>query len=204
MSPTSRKRIAIATLAALSACAAGFGGAAVLSPVRAQEEAAELALPPALGERVAVALSMAQEAQGRSDRDGLARALGVIARSGARPLDDWKGQDPVPAWRALVPEEASPLRGSPLGPGYRTGKALPGRSDSFEQVFLSGKKASIALSTPGDTPLVLQVLDADRRPVCTTADARRACRWIPLFTQRYVIEVRNGGNRIADYFLVVE
>ncbi|HUD28116.1 MAG TPA: hypothetical protein VMQ93_04535 [Novosphingobium sp.] len=167
-------------------------------PASAQDEA------PGTGERVALALSTAQTAQTRSDPAALARALAVIERAGARPLDDWQGEDPVPAWRALVTEAPSPLRGSPLGPGYRAGKAPPGRADSFEQVFLSGKKASIALSTPSDTPLTLQVLDADRRPVCTTADARRACRWVPLFTQRYVIEVRNGGNRVAEYFLVVE
>ncbi|MFT4053681.1 MAG: hypothetical protein QM681_04175 [Novosphingobium sp.] len=174
--------------------------AAVLAagPALAQDDA------PDVNERVALALSSAQSAQGRADNEGLARALGVIERAGARPLDGWQGEDPVPAWRALVPSEQAPLRGSPLGPGYRTGKAQPGTSDSFEQVFLSGKKASIALSTPGDTPVTLQVLDAERRPVCTTADARRACRWIPLFTQRYVIEVRNAGSRAAEYFLVVE
>lgn len=179
---------------------AGLLAAGVLcgAPAGAQAEA------PAVGERVALALSSAQNAQDRSDSTALAQALAVIDRSGARPIDEWKGDDPVPAWRALVPETPAPLRGSPLGPGYRTGKAPPGRSDSFEQVFLSGKKASIALSTPNDTPLTLQVLDADRRPVCTSADARRACRWVPLFTQRYVIEVRNGGNRMAEYFLVVE
>lgn len=174
--------------------------AAVLAavPALAQDDA------PDVNERVALALSSAQSAQGRADNEGLARALGVIERAGARPLDGWQGEDPVPAWRALVPNEQAPLRGSPLGPGYRTGKAQPGTSDSFEQVFLSGKKASIALSTPGDTPVTLQVLDAERRPVCSTADARRACRWIPLFTQRYVIEVRNAGSRAAEYFLVVE
>lgn len=190
MNPLSRPRLVLIGLMALATAPGGMAAA--------QEEA------PALGERVALALATAQTAQTRSDRDGLARALGVIERSGARPLDDWTGADPVPAWRALVPATQSPLRGSPLGPGYRSGKANPGASDSFEQVFLSGKKASIALSTPSDTPLTLQVLDADRRPVCTTIDARRACRWVPLFTQRYVIEVRNGGNRVAEYFLVVE
>jgi hypothetical protein len=197
--PSSRHSIRNAGLAGIVALAVPFGGMAM-----AQETT-----PSALGERVALALASAQSAQTRSDTEGLTQALGVIERAGARPLDDWTGDDPVAAWRALVPATpgflpASPLRGSPLGPGYRTGKAGPGAADSFEQVFLSGKKASIALSTPSDTPLTLQVLDADRRPVCTTADPRRACRWIPVFTQRYVIEVRNGGNRMAEYFLVVE
>lgn len=190
MSPA-RSTVMAATVAAAVALATAV-------PSGAQDAA------PGIGERVALALASAQVAQGLPGHDGLAEALGVIARSGARPLDGWQGDDPVPVWRSLVPVDASPLRGSPLGPGYRTGKAQPGRSESFEQVFLSGKRASIALSTPGDSPVTLQVLDADRRPVCNTADARRACRWIPLFTQRYVIEVRNSGNRAADYFLVVE
>ncbi|WP_159981143.1 MULTISPECIES: hypothetical protein [unclassified Novosphingobium] len=193
MSPVSRK---CAVLAASTAVILAVPGAA------AQEQAS--AAPLALGERVALALATAQTAQSHADREGLAQALGVIERSGARPLSDWNGEDPVPAWRTLAAPMPSPLRGSALGPGYRAGKAQPGRSDSFEQVFLSGKKASIALSTPSDTPLTLQVLDAERRAVCSTADARRACRWVPVFTQRYVIEVRNGGNRVAEYFLVVE
>ncbi|WP_232492520.1 hypothetical protein [Novosphingobium kaempferiae] len=180
------------------ALAAAVAALAIAAPLSAHDE------QPEVGERVALALATAQSAQGHADNEGLARALGVIDRAGARPLDGWQGVDPVPAWRALVPGQLAPLRGSPLGPGYRTGKTQPGGSDSFEQVFLSGKKASIALSTPGDSPVTLQVLDAERRPVCTTNDARRACRWIPLFTQRYVIEVRNAGNRAAEYFLVVE
>lgn len=159
---------------------------------------------PDVGERVALALASAQDAQLHADSDGLSRALAVIERAGARPLDGWEGADPVPAWRALVPSTHAPLRGSPLGPGYRAGKAQPGGADSFEQVFLSGRKASIALSTAGDTPVTLQVLDAERKPVCTSTDTRRACRWIPLFTQRYVIEVRNTGSRVTEYFLVVE
>lgn len=197
MNPAVSRRLGVAAgLAALVASSALLAPAA-----RAEDEA------PGTSERVALALANARAAQDRADGPALAKALSVIGRAGARPLDDWKGTDPVPAWRALVPGGDSGgglMRGSPLGPGYRTGQVSAGRSDRFEQVFLSGRKATIALSTPGDTPLTLQVLDADRKPVCSTGDKRRACRWVPIFTQRYVIEVRNGGNRLADYFLVVE
>lgn len=155
-------------------------------------------------ETVATALASAHSAQERADREGLAKALGIIARSGARPLQNWSGEDPVPHWRELVPDEGPVLRGSPLGPGYRSGKILAGGSDSFEQVFLSGQKASIVLSTPGKSPLSLAVLDGSRKPVCETGNPRNACHWVPLFTQRYVIEVRNRGESVADYFLVVD
>lgn len=198
MSQIPRKRTIPASIAAKAAGLAGIAALVAGSLAHAQDEA------PAIGERVALALAAAQTAQSSSDRAGLARALGVIERSGARPLDDWKGPDPVPTWRAQIADGVAPMRGSPLGPGYRTGQVRAGRSDSFEQVFLSGRKTTIALSTPGNSPLTLQVLDADRRTVCSTGDARRACRWIPVFTQRYVIEVHNAGNQLADYFLVVE
>lgn len=156
---------------------------------------------------VALAMAEAHEAHSRSDTEGLARALAVIERSGARPLAGWTGEDPVVRWRADTQSFAAdrPLpvyRGSPLGPGYRSGKVLAGASDHFEQVFLSGKKASIALSTPEQAPLSLRVLDRDARAVCEGRNG--ACQWIPLFTQRYVIEIRNRGQRVAEYFLVVD
>jgi len=163
------------------------------------------ALPPSRDERVAQALLAAQEAAGSADPAALGDALRVIDRSGARPMEGWTGADPVPAWRALVPAAAgSPLRGSPLGPGYRSGQIGAGKSDSFQQVFLSGRKASIALSAVGGEPLSLRVVDADHKPVCLADAQRRACRWVPVFTQRYLIEVRNGGQSQANYFLVVD
>ncbi len=156
-------------------------------------------------ERVAMALTAAQEAEQASDSAALASALRVIARSGARPMEGWTGADPVPAWRALVPAAVlPPLRGSPLGPGYRSGQIGAGQSDSFQQVFLSGRKASIALSAAGTQPLSLRVVDAARKPVCVADVRQRACHWVPIFTQRYLIEVRNAGQSEANYFLVVD
>jgi hypothetical protein len=184
--------------------------------------AALLAAGPALSavdqdssrdERVAMALTTAEQAAQKAgsstdraaDRTALADALRVIERSGARPMEGWTGTDPVPAWRALVPGATGvALRGSPLGPGYRSGQIGAGKSDKFQQVFLSGRKASIALSTVGGEPLSLRVIDAAQKPVCVADAQRRACRWVPIFTQRYMIEVRNGGQSQANYFLVVD
>jgi hypothetical protein len=180
--------------------------------------AALLAAGPALSavdqdssrdERVAMALTTAEQAAQKAgsstDRTALADALRVIERSGARPMEGWTGTDPVPAWRALVPGATGvALRGSALGPGYRSGQIGAGQSDKFQQVFLSGRKASIALSTVGGEPLSLRVIDAAQKPVCVADAQRRACRWVPIFTQRYMIEVRNGGQSQANYFLVVD
>lgn len=183
--------------------AALLAAAPALSAPVAPGDAARL--PMARDERVAEALVTAQQAVISSDRVALADALRIVERSGARPLQGWSGADPVPAWRTLVPNaEGAVLRGSPLGPGYRTGQVGAGKIDSFQQVFLSGRKASIALSTAGGEPLSLRVIDAERRPVCLADAPRRACRWVPVFTQRYMIEVRNGGQSQANYFLVVD
>lgn len=161
---------------------------------------------PTLAETVAASFSRAAEASARADSKALASELQQIAATGARPLGgDGAGSDPVARWRTMaLADKTAPMRGSPLGPGYRAGQVDPGSQERFEQLFLSGRKASIALSSPGNAPLALIVLDANLKPVCAAQDARLACHWMPLFTQRYTIEVRNKGARTADYFLVVE
>lgn len=183
--------------------AALLAGAPALSALASPTDAAK---PPlARDERVAEALATAQQAVVSLDRVALAEALRIVDRSGARPLQGSSAADPVPGWRTLVPNAAAAvLRGSPLGPGYRTGQVGAGKIDSFQQVFLSGRKASIAISTVGGEPLSLRVIDAEHRPVCMADAPRRACRWVPVFTQRYMIEVRNGGQTQANYFLVVD
>lgn len=179
-----------------------------LLPVVAPAQADSLQEAPASVEgSVALALTTASEAHQRSDREELAQALGIIDRAGARPLQEWDGQDPVPQWRADLADaeavaETPVYRGSPLGPGYRAGKVSGGASDHFEQVFLSGQKASIALSSSSASPLSLRVIDRDHRPVCESDSS--ACQWIPLFTQRYSIMIYNRGNKAAEYFLVVD
>lgn len=181
-------------------------GAALLAAVPALSAVdQETGRDSTLDERVAMALTTAEQAERSSDRTALANALRVIERSGARPMAGWTGADPVPGWRALIPgATGAVLRGSPLGPGYRSGQIGAGKSDTFQQVFLSGRKASIALSTVGGEPLSLRVIDAARKPVCVADTQHRACRWVPIFTQRYMIEVRNGGQSQANYFLVVD
>ncbi|MBT0667725.1 hypothetical protein HT136_05025 [Novosphingobium profundi] len=162
--------------------------------------------PGALEGTVALALADASTAAKRADTAGLERALRIIERSGARPLPDWTGEDPVVRWRAAAAPDVradDPVyRGSPVGPGYRAGRVIAGASEHFEQVFLSGRKASVALSTPGKAALSLRVVDRDRRAVCEGHGG--ACQWVPLFTQRYAIEIRNRGENPAEYFLVVQ
>ncbi|GGY99963.1 hypothetical protein [Novosphingobium colocasiae] len=196
-SPSRRRAVRGATAAILLAVA----GAAQAAPAGEVPLAAPGA--PSLAEMVAAAFSRAALASARGDDAQLSVELRQIAAIGARPLV--VDADPVRNWRTLARmDSVAPMRGSPLGPGYRAGQVDPGSQERFEQLFLSGRKASIALSSPGNAPLALTVLDANRKPVCEARDARLACHWMPLFTQRYTIEVRNKGAQTADYFLVVE
>ena len=80
-----------------------------------------------------------------------------------------------------------------------------GGRDSFAQLFLSGTASTIAISAPSGDRVALSVMDKDDKPVCKREGARGgACRWVPLFTQRYTIEVQNLGASDARYFLVIE
>ena len=96
------------------------------------------------------------------------------------------------------------MRGRPLGPGYRSGEVSPGGSEQIEQVFLSGKRASVALSIPGRGQLTLHVQNGREEPVCGQAGTASRCQWVPVFTDRYRIKIANPGRTAVRYFLVVQ
>jgi hypothetical protein len=153
-------------------------------------------------EQVALALADAERAQANGESGRLAKALRRLEALGAKPLDD-AASDPVPRWR-LASGHLPPMRGRALGPGYRSGRLAPGASEHIEQVFLSGERASIALSAPMATGLKLEVQDRREARVCGRAGTPSHCRWVPTFTERYRIKVENLGSRPARYFLVIE
>ena len=160
--------------------------------------------PATRAELIALALEDAAAADAAGDAQGLARALRVVDAAGARPLEP-AGEDPVAGWRTRAADAEPPLRGRPLGPGYRSGRIAAGGRDSFAQLFLSGTASTIAISAPSGDRVALSVVDKDDKPVCKREGARGgACRWVPLFTQRYTIEVQNLGPSDARYFLVIE
>lgn len=184
-------------------CAGTFACAAAPQAPQALAAApAPAAAPATRAERVAEALSTAASADQSGDTVTLLRAVRLIDASGARPLDEQA--DPVPLWREHAPDDRPPMRGRPLGPGYRSAMIGAGGRDKFEQLFLSGTASTIALSAPTGDRLALKVFDKDEKPVCERTAQPGACRWVPLFTQRYTIEVQNLGKADARYFLVIE
>lgn len=160
-------------------------------------------------QKLAAALASADQAEAAGDTDALSRAVRIIDGLGGHPLADLKlaeasSNDPLPAWRAQTYGDEIPMRGRPLGPGYRKGTVGAGGAERIEQLFLSGQRANVALSGPGKARLELKVEDAKNSSVCARGIAPSHCDWVPIFTQRYVIEITNPGDKPAHYFLVVE
>lgn len=172
---------------------------ALAAPISAAEQ-------PSLADQVAAALARADVAARKGDRSGLSRALIELDVAGAHPLEA-TAPDPVVAWRSRAMPAKVVLRGRALGPAYRSGRLAGNTRDSLAQLFLSGRDASVALSAPEGGRLAMTVRDKDERPVCrgeTGSFARNGCRWVPLYTQRYTIEVTNLGARDTTYFLVID
>lgn len=153
--------------------------------------------------RVADALALADKAARTGDDAALASPLATLTALGAQPLDD-AAQSSLAQWQAKALDRGPPLRGRTLGPGYRHGTLNAGGDLQIEQTFLSGQKASIALSSPDAAQLRLQVIDGTSQAVCQHTASRPSCEWVPMFTQRHQIHVINPGRRKARFYLVVD
>lgn len=184
-----------AVVSVLAACASPDGDGPVASAAESRSN------PASDAERLAVALADASAAFSRGDEARLANALRRIDAIGGRPLEG--GASELSQWRQVA-SEVPPMRGRSLGAGYRSGDLSPGRSEQLEQVFLSGKRASVALSAPGSARLTLEVQDRRDEAVCDKEGNPAHCQWVPVFTDRYRIRIANTGATAVRYYLVVE
>jgi len=123
----------------------------------------------------------------------------TLDRLGVRPLDIKQAAD-------VKIDGEQPFRGRVLGPGYQQGWLDAGAETKLEQQFLAGQRATVAVAGAvvgkGAVPLVLTVVEPGEAPICR--DAARACRWMPLYTQRYAITLRNTGAARVRYYLVLD
>ena len=152
---------------------------------------------------LAEALAQADLAASSGKDADLARPLAIITALDARPLDA-AGESELAQWQRRNPDTTPPLRGRTLGPGYRHGTLDAGDDLRIEQTFLSGQRASIALSSPDGAKLRLNVIDGAAKPVCQHVAARPSCEWTPVFTQRHVIQLTNPGQSKTRFYLVID
>lgn len=167
------------------------------------------ATPQAPSERVAEALKSGHVAHATG---GPASVLAQVAHElgslGAKPAPE-EAADLADIWLAEARnrgfiDDRAPFRGRILGPAYRTGRLAPGQTSETSQLFLAGKQAEVVAIPVEDTNLQLEIIEVEGQRSCTPppTTARSVCRWIPIFTSRYRIRVRNRGNRPSDYYLV--
>ena len=162
--------------------------------------------PPATNATAQLALDLAEadDAFSAGDRQRLRTVLERLRTSGARALDE-DAPDRLAQWSQAVGGDFVPFRGRALGPGYKRGTLSAGASTAIDQVFLAGRSAEISVGTRQSAPFRLRLYNAEGQMKCELDPARaRACRFTPLFTQRYRIELRNGGRTQAVYFLAVD
>lgn len=166
-------------------------------------------LPSEPAERVAEVLVSGHKAFATgSAANELVSASSELANLGAKPSSTGE-TDRANLWLAEAQsrgfaDDRPPFRGRVLGPAYRSGSLAPGEASETSQLFLAGEEAEVVAIPVENTDLQLEIVEGEGARNCTPppTPARSVCRWVPVFTSRYHIRVRNTGNRASEYYLV--
>jgi hypothetical protein len=152
--------------------------------------------------RTVAGLRSGSAAEAAHDRARLGAAVRQLETSGAHPVDG--GDDPVKSWRARAGVANGPTyRDRALGPAYRHIALARAATIHFEQVFLAGQRARIAVVPMRRAAARLQIQDDDGHQVCAAASAG-GCDWVPVFTTRFQVDVVNTGPQAAEYIVVIQ
>ncbi|WP_421850250.1 hypothetical protein [Novosphingobium sp.] len=143
-------------------------------------------------DRVASALQ-----QGSQSHAAQHAAAAVLAATGAQPLEGTRDLQTVWSRRG-----DAVYRNRALGPAYRLIELGGGEEAHFEQTFLAGQRAHVAISEPGGDHFALTIEDETGQSQCTTTG--RDCSWMPLWTARFRIVVRNRSGQRGRTFLVLQ
>jgi hypothetical protein len=210
-----RDRIIGPTLGALSlalttaGCAPGGKVVTGIAPVQESQptapRTAEVGAPLPAGDaamEAAALLAAADEASNRAERAPLLARLDEL---GVHLADDATDDDPLEDWRRAdkgPDDQPSPARA--LGPAYRTARVAPGQSLVIEQIFLAGQHARIAAQTSTGGRVALAISNPRSEPVCTRQLAPSAsCNWMPIYTERFAIQLHNRGRQPVRVYLVI-
>lgn len=181
-----------------------FGVLAACSATSSTDTA--FAPPPPSGDELTDSALLLAASEQAPDASARAPLLARLDAAGVQ-LAEGASDDPLGGWR----EESAALgkkpvfRGRALGPAYRRARLAPGEKLELEQVFLAGERAEIAAAANGSDKLHLAVRDKSDKQVCSTEFAPSAkCRWLPIYTERYEIELENRGSNAASVYLVVK
>jgi hypothetical protein len=164
---------------------------------------APLALPEPTGNVLSDAAALLALAE--SARDARQRAP-LIERLDALDVRLAEGEtdNPLATWRTQHQASgAAPWRGRALGPAYRRLAVGAGASLRIEQVFYAGQRAEIAAQANGNGQVALAVANPRAQAVCEQQLAPRgSCSFLPIYTERFSIELENTGNASASVYIV--
>ncbi|MEH6660049.1 MAG: hypothetical protein V7679_00250 [Parasphingorhabdus sp.] len=191
----------------LPACTGSASGAAAqTSP--GQADIAKPAVDASAVMRTADAIVAGQLGAKNSDAKALRTAAQTLESLGARPDDDQEN-NLSKSWSeqasTIDPSTTPPVyRGRALGPSYKKGMVSATARVSIDQIFLAGRKASVALVPASPKPMSIEISDGQGKNICTrhTSSKPANCEWLPLFTERYKINIRTSESRPVTYYLV--
>jgi hypothetical protein len=145
--------------------------------------------------RVADTLAAGNVARSPSKRASAAR---ILAGLGAHPLDG--GEDYAATWAGGTTPRSAPLRERALGPGYRRVTIEPNGSARFDQTFLAGRLARVAVAPVRNVAFRLEVSGDGGQSYCSGG---RSCEWVPAYTQRFQVRIDNRAHQPAEFFVVM-
>lgn len=159
--------------------------------------------------RTADAIALGEAGERSNDPATLARAAGILDALGARPTGESEEEDLARKWIDLAvaqdPNISVPVyRGRALGPAYRKGTVSAGSDVTMQQIFLAGKKASVALVPVSKNILSISVENGAGERLCyrTVFEKPDSCEWLPLFTDRFLIRVITKVRKPVRYYLI--
>ncbi len=166
------------------------------------------AAPPASHLAAIRLVERADTAMLAGDRVAIEDVAAEWQRLAIRPLEstgDTGAQDPVMAALASpVTALQPPNRGTVPGPAVRHADVGATGLESLSLSFYAGEPAQLTLKSHDGRAVTLDVFDADARRVCsvTSLDHPVTCRFIPVWTEIYRIDLRNSDPEPARYTLV--
>lgn len=145
----------------------------------------------------------------RSGRvDVMLAAATALFREGATPLGDspdvavrWQGRGQ--ATTRKPPAEIAPYRERALGAGYRLIALPSGAATQFDQTFLAGQRARVAVVPLTGAEFGLSVRDDQGQSACVRPASPARCDWVPNWTTRYEIRLSNPGKTESNYYIVM-
>ena len=164
-----------------------------------------LALPQATGDALqdaAALLSLAELAENSEQRAPIIdrlNAMNVVLADGA---GDNPPDNPLAQWREDHQASGNaPYRGRTLGPAYRRVHVQGGDSLQIDQIFYAGERAEIAAQANGGD-IAIEINNPRDESVCAKPLAPNAnCSWLPIFTERFSIQVENHGSQPASVYI---